>query len=131
MPEWFDEGLASLHEQSRFSDDGLRLKGSSNWRINDLLPVVRSNRLHSLSELMSVQTVRTEEKAVHYAHARYFCLYLQSRNLLEPFYRKFRQTAEQDPTGIRTLSEVLQVDSLERVERDFRNWLLSQTSSSR
>jgi hypothetical protein len=131
MPEWFDEGLASLHEQSRFTDDGLRLEGGSNWRINYLLSAVHSNRLHSLSELMSTRTVRTEEEAVHYAHARSFCLYLQSRNLLEPFYRKFRHTAEQDPTGIKTLSEVLQLDSMETVDRDFRNWLLNQASSSR
>ena len=131
MPEWFDEGLASLHEQSRFTDDGLRLEGSSNWRINYLLPAVHSNRLLSLSELMRVRTVRTEEEAVHYAHARYFCLYLQSRNLLEPFYRKFRHTAGHDSTGIKALREVLQLDSLERVDRDFRSWLLSHASSIR
>jgi len=131
MPEWFDEGLASLHEQSRFTDDGLRLEGTSNWRINYVLPAVHSNRLHSLSELMSARTVRTKEEAVHYAHARYFCLFLQSRNLLEPFYRKFRHTAEQDPTGIETLSEVLQLDSMETVDRDFRSWLLSQAPSNR
>jgi hypothetical protein len=75
--------------------------------------------------------MRTEEEAVHYAHARYFCLYLQSRNLLEPFYRKFRYTAEYDPTGIKALREVLQLDSMEKVDRDFRNWLLSQAPSSR
>ena len=126
MPEWFDEGLASLHEQSQFTDDGLRLEGNSNWRINFLLPAVHGNRLQSLSDLMSSRTVRTKEESVHYAHARYFCLYLQSRNLLEPFYRKFRHTAEQDPTGIKTLSEVLQRDSMETVDRDFRSWLLSQ-----
>jgi hypothetical protein len=131
MPEWFDEGLASLHEQSQFTDDGLRLEGNSNWRINFLLPAVRGNRLHSLSELMSTRTVRTEEEAVHYAHARYFCLYLQSRNLLEPFYRKFRHTAELDPTGIQALSEVLQLDSMETIERDFRSWLLNQASAGR
>ena len=131
MPEWFDEGLASLHEQSSFTDDGLRLKGSSNWRINYLLPAVRSNRLQSLSELMRTRSMRTEEEAVHYAHARFFCLYLQSRNLLESFYRKFRHTAGQDSTGITALKDVLQDDSLERVDREFRSWLLRQAPSSR
>ena len=40
MPEWFDEGLASLHEDARFSDDHLD-DGVPNWRRRYLLLACR------------------------------------------------------------------------------------------
>lgn len=124
MPEWFDEGLASLHEESAFSDDQLRLLGRSNWRISYLVQAIRNDRLRPLEALCSGQTRRGEEEAVDYAHARYLCLYLQRRHLLGPFYRKFRTNVATDPTGLDSLCEVLQVDSPEEIDRDFRRWVI-------
>ena len=125
MPEWFDEGLASLHEESVFSKDGLRLEGVFNWRLNYLLPAIRRNRLQSLDSLIRSRSVRQDSEALDYAHSRYFCLYLQSRQLLSHYYRKFRTNTAQDPTGRQTLCELLRCDSLDEVDRDFRNWALS------
>eukprot|EP00913_Durusdinium_trenchii_P023433 g22011.t1 len=53
IPEWFDEGLASLHEECAFSEDGLRLNGLKNWRRNILLAEIRAGRLGSIEQLMS------------------------------------------------------------------------------
>ena len=46
-----------------------------------------------------------------------FCLYLQSRRLLAPYYRKLRKNRHTDPTGIDTLKDLLQTDSARRHRR--------------
>ena len=124
MPEWFDEGLASLHEQSEFTDDQLQLRGGSNWRLNYLIPAVREDRLRSLREMLAEPSVRKQHEAVDYAHARYFCLFLQQRGLLSHFYRKFRTTALVDPTGRETLCQIHQTDDLSEIDAQFRAWVL-------
>lgn len=131
MPEWFDEGLASLGEESEFSDDGLRLTGISNWRLNYILPELRQNRLRPLQSLIVSGNVRPGYEAVDYAHARYFCLYLQQRQLLGPYYRKFRARVAGDPSGLETLRELLGADSLDAVDRDFRAWLIALAPAAR
>jgi hypothetical protein len=126
MPEWFDEGLASLHEHSKFSDDGRRLIGLSNWRMHYLLEARRRGTLRSLESLILTDTVRGDQEAADYAHARYFCLYLQEQDLLGPFYRKFRANAAADPTGLRTLCELFETDSPAEIDIDFGRWVLEQ-----
>ena len=123
MPEWFDEGLASLHEQSEFSDDGLRIGGTSNWRLNHLREALHRDTLAPLDALLTADGIRPGHEAVDYAHARYFCLWLQQRQLLEAYYRKFRLRADDDPTGRLTLCDLLGVEDLEPVDRAFRAWV--------
>lgn len=129
MPEWFDEGLASLHEQCEFTTDGLRLDGLRNWRRNILLGEIRAGRLGSIEQLMTRGAVRGRMESVCYAHARDFCLYLQHRRLLMPFYRKFRAMASKDETGVLTLKELLHVDSLADFDREFRAWVVADARS--
>jgi hypothetical protein len=123
MPEWLDEGLASLHEESVFSQDGLLIRGVSNWRLNYLPPAPDQNRLQSIETLMTSGVVRVREQAIDYAQSRYLCLYLQERQVLGPFYRKFRASSAWDPTGIESLKAIFHVDSMTEVEQDFRRWL--------
>jgi hypothetical protein len=123
MPEWFDEGLAALHEDARFSADHLRITGLPNWRKRDLLPAVKKGTLQSLEELITAARVRPNRQAVDYAHARYFCLFLQERGLLEPFYRKFRSSVASDPTGLRTIQAVFDMGDLMPIDEEFRRWL--------
>lgn len=125
MPEWFDEGLASLYEEADFSEDGLQLNGLSNWRLNHLLSAMQKRRLGNLESLISAREIREETQAVEYAHARYFCLYLQERGLLPFFYRKFRNHAGSDPSGLRTLCEILGEENLDPVDRNFRQWVIA------
>jgi hypothetical protein len=125
MPEWFDEGLAALHEESEFSADGLQLIGHVNWRLYYLLEALAADQLEPLAGLVALGKVRGGHEAVDYAHARYVCLYLQQRGLLPAFYRKFRSSVDTDPTGERTLCRLLNVDSLAEVDDDFREWILS------
>jgi hypothetical protein len=124
IPHWLDEGLAALHEECEFSDDGLRLVGLSNWRLNHLRDALQQSRLESVAQLVTTPVIEPSQAGVSYAHARYLCLYLQQRKLLAPFYRKFRQAAAEDPTGIDTLRALLEPETLTALDNDFRHWAL-------
>tara|TARA_R110001592_G_scaffold27741_9_gene102494 strand:+ start:35352 stop:36329 length:978 start_codon:yes stop_codon:yes gene_type:complete len=123
MPEWFDEGLASLHEQCEFSDEQTQLIGISNWRGQLLLSALDRNQLPPLSTLVEQVRIDTRREALTYAYARYFCLYLQQKRLLSPFYRKLRTSQEYDDTGGQTLKQLLNINDLSDIDEDFRLWL--------
>ena len=123
LPGWFDEGLAALHEQCDFSEDGLRLVGRPNWRGRILKEELGAGRATPLESLVSGGNLRPEREAADYAQARYLCLYLQERQLLAHFYRKLRRNVADDPTGLNTLRELLQVSRLDEIEPSFRVWL--------
>ncbi|MBI1310171.1 hypothetical protein GC176_02605 [bacterium] len=125
MPEWFDEGLASVFEEADFSPDGLQLVGVTNWRLNYLLDAMQKRRLKTLESLITARKVDADHQAVQYAQARYFCLYLQERGLLPFFYRKFRQQHASDPSGARTLCSVLGTEDFDSIDRDFRRWVIA------
>ncbi len=123
LPEWLDEGLASLHEECEFSADGLRLVGLDNWRGTALREACEREPLRSVRELASNRFAAPDRAATDYAHARYFCLFLQQRQLLEPFYRKCRSRAETDPTGIDSLCELFAASDSREIEVQFTEWL--------
>lgn len=125
IPEWFDEGLATVFEQSEFTEDGLHLVGLSNWRQSILTLAIKRKELRPLTDLLSRREIRPGREEIDYAHARYVCLYLQKRRLLGPFYRKFRANIEHDPQGLETLRALLQVKSLDETDQDFRRWVIS------
>jgi len=60
MPDWLNEGLASLHEQSRFraDDEGPWLEGLVNWRLKGLKDVTEAGQLRSLALLLASPTFR-------------------------------------------------------------------------
>lgn len=123
MPEWFDEGLASLHEEAEFADDGESIRGRSNWRINHLLLGLRRGQVRTIAELLEdPEAVRPKLDAVDYAHSRYVCLYLQERKLLTEYYRALRDGHSSDPTGRRTLEALVAPKTLDEFDREFRQW---------
>ncbi len=122
LPEWLDEGLASLYEECEFSADGLRLMGIENWRSAVLLGALLRGELRSIAELASEQFA-TGDASVDYAQARYFCLFLQKRNLLEAFYRKCRARSTASRDGIQSLTELMGTDDLRTIDRQFQAWL--------
>jgi len=124
MPEWFDEGFASLHEQASFSADGLSMQGRSNWRLHYLVAAARRNQLPSIERLTTYSLPRDESAAVGYAQARYVCLYLQQKGLLVPYYRKLRGNIADDPSGLRTLLELLELAEPTEFDQLFRQWIL-------
>ena len=126
LPEWLDEGLASLHEESVFSDDGLRLIGLPNWRDQILAEAMASRRAPTIESLVRTPFGRGQP-AVDYALARNGCLFLQDRQLLGAYYRKCRTRLEDDPTGGRALLEIVGSREFGRLEQEFRDWFSSRT----
>lgn len=121
MPEWFDEGLASLHEDSEFSSDGLTLVGRANWRTHLLRQEADGGRLPPLEEFVQAP-FNGPRAAQHYAIARGLCQYLQERGRLGAFYRKCRAQHAIDPTGGWSLAAVLGCSDLRRVDAEFQRW---------
>lgn len=111
-PSWFNEGLASLYEQSSELDG--KIIGNSNWRLRALQLAIKDGIVPSFEELCS--TTRREfysEKATNYAQARYLCQYLQERKLLRTYYHEFNKNVADDPTGYETLKRVLNVEDMD------------------
>lgn len=88
VPLWFNEGLASLHEQCQVHED--HITGLPNWRLPGLQKAISDGRLRSLADLAGKGDFYGPLRGLNYAHARYFCLYLQQRGLLKEFYQKYQ-----------------------------------------
>lgn len=105
-PTWFNEGFASLFEQSEIDNSSIR--GLQNWRFDILKEAVSSRNTIDLKELLSSTTedFYKDPDGLKYAEARFLCYYLQQHGLLQSFYKEFRQNLEQDFTGIQTLERI-------------------------
>lgn len=122
MPEWFDEGLASLHEDSEFSADGLQLIGLPNWRSELLRERFQQGTLPPLENFVTGD-FGGPNAALNYALARSLCLFLQQRGRLAAFYRKSRASYQIDPTAGWSLAAVLGHEDLTGVEAEFHAWI--------
>lgn len=122
MPEWFDEGLASLHEDSEFSEDGLKLVGFENWRGELLRERYQQGTLPPLENFVTGE-FGGPQAALNYAIARSLCLFLQQRGRLSAFYRKSRTNHTLDPTAGWSLAAVLGHKDLTGVEEEFQAWI--------
>jgi len=122
-PGWFDEGLASLYEQSHQRDD--QIAGLLNWRLPLLKDGLRAGHFVPLQQLLSTSREEFYEdpQGMHYAQARYVCYYLQEKHQLRRFYHEFKTNHLADPTGIRTLLKVTRKDSLNQLQAQWLEFL--------
>jgi hypothetical protein len=105
-PSWFDEGLASLYEQSAEREG--EIVGLTNWRLAGLQEALAGNTVPSFRELCeSGEGFYTADPGTNYAQARYLCYWLQEQGLLRSYYRRFRAAAAEDPSGYATLVELV------------------------
>jgi hypothetical protein len=123
VPAWFNEGFASLYESAPRNSEG-RMVPRSNWRLNDLKRAKIDRREIPLKTIMETNTDEFygDDRGVHYATARYFCLYLDQKGLLVRYYQEFRATGDADPTGIKALERITR-RSLEDFETEWRTWV--------
>lgn len=121
-PPWFDEGLASLYEQSRFQDG--QLIGLPNWRLPQLQRAIHADALPPLDTLlrMDEKTFYGPGQDLHYAMARYLCYYLQQQGQLREFYRIFHRDQLRDPTGKASLRRVLDIRDLDRFQKQWEQF---------
>ena len=106
-PAWFNEGLASLYEQSGEREG--RIVGHTNWRLAGLQKAIESGSLPSFRKLLGTteHEFYREDSGTNYAQARYLCYYLQEKGLLEAYYKAFVKSSKDDPTGYTALLGVL------------------------
>lgn len=126
MPEWFDEGLASLHEESEFSEDGRHLFGRDNWRVRFLHEAEQRGCWKPFERLLTNPFAEPDRAALDYALARYLCLYLQEHGVLSAYYRKCRGQIAHDATGREALLRIFPGQTLAEIDADFRAWLLER-----
>jgi hypothetical protein len=124
VPSWFNEGLASLYEQCSISGD--TITGHENWRLPNLQKAIREKTLRPLKELIEDPSFYGHELVgINYAQARYLMLYLQQKQLLQAYYRRFRSQARDDPAGLKSLEQTIAPQALEQFEKEWRDWVLT------
>lgn len=108
-PTWFNEGLASLYEQS--GERGGEIIGLINWRLAGLQAALVAKTVPTFLELCeSGEGFYDADPGSNYAQARYLCYWLQEQGLLRRFYEQFRAHAAEDPTGYTTLGVLVGPD---------------------
>ena len=127
VPDWFNEGLASLHEQCNFQQDrnGPWIEGQINWRLPGLQEAIRRDRLRSLKSLVEENDFRGKLEGTNYAQARYFCLYMQEQGVLRDYFRTFRDSVQDDPRGVQAVTSVFPDKSWEELDSDFQAWVMT------
>jgi len=122
-PSWFNEGLASLYEQS--STRNGHIIGLTNWRLRGLKGTISANRLPSFETLCNTTTREFYNDAgTNYAQARYLCYYLQERGLLIDYYHAFRKNSLQDPGGYETLKQILKRDDIDAFQKEWEQYVM-------
>jgi len=127
-PAWFNEGLASLYEQS--SEKNGRIVGLTNWRLPGLQQKIRAGKLPTFEALCKSGMKFYGEGSSYsdnYAQARYICYYLQEKSLLKNFYRQFVANSKKDPTGYQTLRNIIGNPDMKKFQSDWQNWILTLT----
>lgn len=128
-PSWFNEGLASLYEQSSEKDGHIR--GLTNWRLAGLQEAIKNGKTISFQELTAMTDAefygerRRTSYSEYYAQARYLCYYLQEKGLLVKFYRAFVADAKTDPTGFKSLKRILGEEDMEAFRKRWETFVLA------
>jgi len=102
-PTWIDEGIASLFEAPVMPRPG-EIHGAKNWRLPRLRAAFASPTESGIARLdvlfgMSNASFRGDNEKLNYALARYVCQWLDGRGELWPFFQRWRDHADSDPTG--------------------------------
>jgi hypothetical protein len=124
-PSWFNEGLASLYEQTSEKDG--HIWGLINWRYAGLEKAIRDGKLLSFEKLTGLNTKEFyggDAYNAHYAQARYLCFYLQEKGLLRKYYREFVANVKTDPTGYNTLQRVLEEKDMAAFQKRWEKFIL-------
>jgi hypothetical protein len=121
VPQWFNEGLASLHEQCSVSAD--RITGKVNWRLPALQKAIADQKLRPLAEMISKNDFYDEKtKGINYAQSRYFFMYMQEKNLIGKLYKIMRDN-HTDTDGDVKLVEKAFGKKIGEVEADYLGWV--------
>lgn len=106
-PAWLNEGLGSLFEQSAERDG--HIIGLTNWRLAGLQRAISRGGVPPFKDLLhtSRNEFYDEDRGTNYAQSRYLLYYLQEHGLLSKFWKGYLENRASDPSGYKTLLEVL------------------------
>lgn len=123
-PSWFNEGLASLYEQSGEVDG--HIYGYPNWRLPALKQAIKDGAVPPFKELFELTTdaFYHQDKGTNYGQARYLCYYLQEKGLLVKFYREFNANQSADPTGYLSLRKILGERDISSFQKRWERFVL-------
>jgi hypothetical protein len=126
-PPWLNEGLGSLFEQSAERDG--HIVGLTNWRLAGLQKAIVHARVPTFEALTHLDATAfyADDSGVNYAASRYLLYYLQEHGTLRAFYRRYRESADQDPSGYATLVATLGVTDMAAFERDWQRYVTKLT----
>lgn len=120
VPDWFNEGLGSLHEQCNVEED--RVVGLENWRLPALQKAIKAGKLRSLDSLLAEDDFRNEESVgMNYAQARYFCMFMQQRGVLKEFYAYYLAHHAGKDAEVLAVEHVFK-DKFKNVEKQCLAW---------
>jgi hypothetical protein len=123
-PSWFNEGLASLYEQSAERDGHIR--GNTNWRLAGLQKMIAAKRLPSFETLCGTTTDEFyggDYSASNYGQARYLCYYLQEQGKLVDYYHAFVKNSDRDRTGYASLATILKEGDMEDFQKRWEKYV--------
>lgn len=122
IPSWFNEGLGSLYE--RCSLNNKTILGYVNWRLPALQDAIADKSYKSIERLMKTnwEEFYGDGSDVNYAQARYLCMYLQEQDLLKKYYKHFRDTYNDDNTGIKQMEKITG-KSISELDADYVAWV--------
>ena len=123
-PSWFNEGLASLYEQSEDRDG--HIGGRTNWRLAGLQKAIAAKALPSFKDLTATTTSQfyNMDRGTNYAQARYLCYWLQEHDKLREYYKAFHAAAKADPTGYATLQKTLGAADMAAFKKEWEGWVM-------
>jgi hypothetical protein len=136
VPTWFNEGFASLFEQSTYVDK--QIKGMANWRLPGLQKALTDKKFVTFEKLIGMTDAefRGKSSGDHYAEARYLCMFMQEKGLLVKFYKAFKEAhkppaenvdpataKKQDKTGFETFKSMFD-QPMDKLEAEFQAWVM-------
>jgi hypothetical protein len=123
-PPWFNEGLASLYEQSEEVDG--HIHGLVNWRLAGLQEAIGRNEVPPFETLLTMDEngFYDSDKRTNYSQARYLCYYLQQKGQLIAFYKEMASHRKDDPTGLKSLKKILGQEDLPAFKKRWERFVL-------
>jgi hypothetical protein len=123
-PPWFNEGMGSLYE--RVGEENGHIYGYVNWRLPRLQKEINEGNVPAFETLMAMDanTFYADRTGVHYAQSRYLCYYLQEKKLLVKFYKEFYAHQKTDPSGFKTLKQILGESDMLQFQKRWEKFVL-------
>jgi tetratricopeptide (TPR) repeat protein len=124
-PIWLIEGLAVLYESAAF--EGQRLVPRDNFRLAPLQAASKRKALIPLENLLKMdQRAFLGQAMLAYGQSGSLLQYLHEKDLLRPFYIRYKADYEKDRSG-RLAMEAVTGMKLPELEQAWNKWMVART----